>query len=685
MKTSLTTTQKGFTLVEILVALGVFSFVVTGVMSFSAWIIRSVQTEASKSDRNVENLEMLKLFTQPVYFGALSKYPDNAQLKSCMTTDTVECDSSVEYSVNPFDLATNQPLGLASGSVDPTIKDQVFFKVHCPNNALKCDKADYFTVIVKTYFDQHGISFSSIEKQGVVVPEFNNVVTYVPDATLAPGRPINVLLFLDNSNSMAFAKDQIKDALDALINKISKMDVTLGIYTLSTSSYSKPSYYYYDSDGQQVFMTAPPKTPGFVYYELDTAIATYPSRYTNQDPSYLLTSLGSSYRTFEFLSTDSDTVRATKISAVKNLVEYLLANPGAGMDTPLCNLVRLLEAPGPFAPFNFDSMTPTAMFIISNEDDESNAKPSYQGGCQKSETIKWTIDPDYYHYWGKAQTYKMDVEANATMDGAPYHAAVPITYEVPYDATKTPGADCLTDANSKISQIETAFVNIYSGLAWTYKVGDGFTIKKCTVDNSTTIPISLRNLTPQDICQQIANGQKKMQASYIEGSCYENFQPGGTGATGGYISATSFFSSTIDNVVDTTYAAIQKTLGLENLYYTAVVHPDATTCTITPGSQVGTRYMNLAKKPGVKSSVIPVCNTSYTGQMDKIVQWTEALGANDIQLTPSVAANMSGVEIVRSGVTIKLIANVDYQLSGTILIFKTGLLQPNDLIKVYLK
>lgn len=682
--------KSGFTLLEILVALGIFSFVATGVLSFSAWIIQSVQTEASKADRNVENLEMLKLFTQPIYFGALSKFQENSQLKACMTTDTVLCDSSKEYPVTPFDLATNKALDTASSSKDSNIKNQVSFKVHCPNNETSCDKADYFTVIVKTYLDYHGFDFSKIEKKGIVTPEFNNVVTYVPDSALAPGRPINIIMFLDNSNSMAFAKDQIKNSLDTLLTKISTMDATLGIYTLSSSMAGKSSYYTLDGSGNKVPLASPwGKPAGFTYYELTTYPAYYYYTYANQDPSYFLSTTYPIYRVFNFLSTDSDSVRATKISSVKNLVESLFANPSSNLDAPLCNMLRMLEMPGTTSPFKFDPITPTAMFVISNEDDESKAGPYYQDGCERYHVTKWSINSDYYHYYGYLQNLKLNIEANGTMDGAPYIGKATFSYQVPYDAARAPGTDCLEEANAiPIQQVENAFIKWRQQYvsSWSYKPGDGITIKKCVNDVKLTWVISTANKTPQDYCNQLAAGTYKgtVPPAYVPNSCYEVVSKAGSGSSGGVIETNTLFSNTV-GIVDTLYASMQNHFSLENFYYTAVVHPDVTTCTITPGSQVGTRYINLAKKPGLKSSVIPVCSGNYAAQLDKIIQWTQSLGANDIQLTPSVAANMSGVEIVRSGTTIKLAANVDYQLSGTVLIFKTGLLLPNDLIKVYLK
>lgn len=680
--------KTGFTLVEILVSLGIFSFVATGVLSFSAWIIQSVQTEASKADRNVENLEMLKLFTQPLYFGALSKHQENSQLKACMTTDTVFCDSSKEYSVTPFDLATNQILESASSSKDSSIKNQIRFKVHCPNNETSCDKADYFTVIVKTFLDYHGFHFSSIEKKGVVTPEFNNVVTYVPDAVLAPGRPINVILFLDNSNSMAFAKDQVKEALDSLIAKISTMDATLSVYPLVPIYSTKQFHFTYDALGNQVPLTVQSwqLPPGTTYYYTSTYIPYYFSLYPNQDPSSPVVDPYFSIRTFNFLSTDPAEVRTKKMNSVKGLVDYMFSYPATSSDTPICNMIRLIEAPGENSPFKFDPMTPTALLIVSNEDDESTGDFFSLTGCKKNSLTQMTVNPTQYWYFGSLHAFDLSVEANASLDGASYLAKINFDFEVPYDASRIMNTDCLAEANAiPYEKVEDAFIEwknrYYSNSGWTYEKGKGITIKACKTKTVRWI-ISAAQTSPKDYCSRIAAGTYEAPPSYIPDSCHE--EAGSGSASGHTIEKTSFFSETA-SPVDALYSTLKNQLGLENFYYTAIVHPDLTTCTLTAGSQVGTRYIALAKKPGMKSTVIPVCASDYTTQLDKIVQWTESLGANDIQLTPSVAANMNGVEIVRSGTVMKLTANVDYQLSGTVLIFKTGLLQSNDIIKVYLK
>lgn len=679
--------KKGFTLIETLIALGIFSFVATGVLSFSTWIIRSVMTESLKVERNVENLEMLKLFTQPLYFGAMSQYPENSHLRSCMTADSVNCDSTKVYSITPYDLATHKPLISASDVKSTAIKSEVSFQVQCPKNETTCDKAEYYSVTVKTYLEYQGVAFSKVQKKGIVSPVFKNVVTYVPDAVLAPGRPINIIVFLDTSNSMASAKDQVMGALDSLLGKISKMDATLAIYPLSlTYEPVGGDYYVYDISGNKTPLdTIYGHPPGFEYYR-DVDIAPwYTATYSGQAPHETFPW----YRVFNFLATDTDAIKTTKISAVKGLIESLFQNDTWPVDVPMCNMLRLLEKPGALSPFKFDPMTPTAVFMISNEDDETGPGNSAERSCEGMYSVKYEVAVPFthYHYDIKRQTHFVKLEVTGTMDGAPKIINMDLDYYLPYDATKVHGSDCTALVNAiPAEEFEAIFLEWFerTWTIWNYKSGDGVKIKGCTVSNNEQIEISGPHKTPQSICQDIADGKYTVPSSYITNSCSERIYVSPDSGAYAWAYNPRFMIPDTSTAVETLYNSIKAKLNLDNFYYTAIVHPNNTACTMTPGSQVGTHYVELANKPGIQSSVIPVCSGDYSAQLDKIVQWTETLGANDIELTAFVAANFSGAEILRSETTLKLIKGQDYQLTGNVLAFRAGLLQPNDVIKVYL-
>ncbi|MCM2282337.1 MAG: prepilin-type N-terminal cleavage/methylation domain-containing protein, partial [Bdellovibrionaceae bacterium] len=172
--------RAGFSLVEVVVTVALLAIFVTGSLSFSGWVTDSVKTESSKADRNVESIEMLKLLTQPVYFGALSKFDTNSQLAKCMTLDQVFCDSRNEYPVTAYDLKTNSVLAKTSTSLTGGIASKISFKVHCANSQVSCDKADFYTVKIITSIVAPGGSVRDpIVKQGIVAPEFSNVATFV--------------------------------------------------------------------------------------------------------------------------------------------------------------------------------------------------------------------------------------------------------------------------------------------------------------------------------------------------------------------------------------------------------------------------------------------------------------------------------------------------------------------------
>lgn len=676
MKRTQILSNKGFTIVEALIGLGILGFLATSATQFSMSIATSVNTEAAKADRNVENLEMLKLVTQPIYFGALSNIPENSQLKECMTLDTKLCDSSLEYHASAYDLNTNQILNTAS-SAAANIRSGIRFKVHCARSEATCDKADYFTVIVTTYLTYSGIPVSSIEKRDVVTPELTNVVTYIPEATLSAGRPINVVIFLDNSWSMGFAKDQIKAGLDSLIAKLSKMDATVVISTLTDQYTMNTEMYYFDGTGARTSPVPTPYPPTF--YSDWNFMAAYPGVYNMEDPATFMNSYPRK-QIFKFLANDSVAATDQKILALKNLVDYLFTLPASGLgDTPFCSMLRFLETPTASAPFTLDKFTPTAFFVISNEDDTSSS-------CQKKYVIEWHPSPPRYHYYGLRQTLPLNITFQGLDDGAPRTYTTPIDYYPVYNPALVPGSDCVALANSTpVADIEQDIKRDYRGQ--NYVVGSGYTINSCTVPtpspNRTYYLGS--SLTPTDICTQVENGTfSNISRAYVPGSCYEYYNSGDGNASGSFIS-TEYLVTSATPPVETVFQSISSKVGLSNAYYMAVVHPDTTTCPQTPGSGVGTRYTDLAKKTGMNSSIIPVCSADFSGQLANLTAWTQAAGANDIQLSVTVASSLNGVEIIRAGVSIPLVAKVDYTVSGTILIFTAGILQPNDIVKVYMK
>lgn len=687
MKSCLKINKSGFTLVEVLIAISVFSIAVAGVMEFSAWLVKSVQSESAKSSRNIENIEMLKLLTQPVFFGAQSKYDANKKLKECMNVDTVECSVDDIFTIEPYDLSTDKPIFTASANKDASpVSNKVTFSVHCPNKEPKCDKAEYFSVNVKTYIDVNGLPVAGVDKSGVVVPEFTDVTTFVPDPTVSPGRPINILIFLDTSNSMVFAKDQIKDALTELIGKISNMDAVIGIYNLANAATPLITTYSLDANNNQIApLKAPPYPVGYTVYTDLKFIPNFFSTYTNQSPASFLKY--SSVRVFNFKSSDSLSARDMKKQSILNRIEYDFANSAGYIDSSFCTLIRYFDDTNLNIPFKFDKFTPTALFTISNENDETSFTSGTPGYCNKgfllTSTATSQTEPLKYAANASVVNLKIEVLANALVDGAPAQPQVGYVnimsnnfLSFPYQ----PGGDCLAEAATIPKSIIESKMQFYNNAV---KYTSGFTLKSCYY-GSTTITLKVSNSPLDTYCNNIPLSDLGIYSkSYVPNSCHIFITGGGPVWAGGSTQKIFFPSGT--SSTSGTYNTLKTKLDPKNIFYIPIIHKNTTDCTLTFGASVGSQYIGLSNLIGNNSKAIPICSPSFSSGLDQFKTWTETMGANDLTIPDSMAANFSGIEIIRGSTTIPLAENVDYTRNGTLLIFKIGLLQPNDIIKVYVK
>ncbi|MCM2280489.1 MAG: hypothetical protein NDI61_01430 [Bdellovibrionaceae bacterium] len=679
----------GFSFVEVVVTTALLLTFITASLTFSGWALDSVKAESSRADRNVENIEMLKLLTQPVYFGALSKFDVNAQLARCMNTDGVECDSKKEYPVTAFDLKTNQVLSKVSSSVAGGVKSKIAFKVHCPNRATTCDKADFYTVIVTTsVVSASGASGSPAVKMGMVAPEFSNVATFVPDASVAPGRPINILLYLDTSHSMVSAQGQIKAALENLVKKLGTMNAKIGLYNMS--GYSQlPVYYYYDSNGTKISPTPSPMPGSFTYYVTEYFRPQFGVIYNGQDPAWIL-STNPAFTMYNFRPTDTQAVRDKTLAAMKAKIDAsFLAGTEEPFDTPFCGVLRMMDSQFSQTYFSLDSVTPTVVLVLANEDEESSDVT-----CQRSRTLTMTTNPDSYSYTGKRQTLTLNVRMNVIKDGVPAIVEKTFVYDqLPYDPSLVADGDCMAKvATIPSNTLETWLVSQMQSGASKYYAGAGYTVLSCKT--STIIPVWFKQTSTErlNICSELdgtrnytVNGYTfKAPANYIDGSCNETFVKGGALGSG-YESGKETYIPTGSSSVSLALQALKSRVSPENLYFIPIIHPNATACPMTTGSAVGTKYLQLADGLGDgHSTVIPVCSPDYTQPLAQFEQWTASLGINDMVLPSTVASHFSGIALVRSGVEIPLTKNVEYSLSGNVVIFKTGTVQPNDVIKIYL-
>ncbi|MCM2280445.1 MAG: hypothetical protein NDI61_01205 [Bdellovibrionaceae bacterium] len=683
--------DRGLSLVEILVSIALLSLFVQGSLRMSGWMLDSVKEESRKADRNVENVEMLKLFTQPVYFGSLSKFPENSQLAKCMSLDGQICDSRLEYPVTPFDLKSETVLATASAVAAGKVHSSIRFQIHCPAKAATCDKAEFYTVKVTTGLgDGKGGLQHPIVKTGVVVPEFANVATFVPDSTMAPGRPINVMVWVDNSNSMVAVKGQIKDALEKLLNKLANLNANVGIFPISgENNYKFAPYYYIDADGNKQSPLPPKPYPvGFAYYlSLEARAPVYSAYNPVYDPSLILNTYGLTMRVYQFSPDMTSTQRERTLQAMKYRIDYLFANLVLSDDDhPLCDVFKLMDGPEVQTLLPLDRQTPTVALIITNENDNTVSGPSI-GLCQRTYTTKYWIQSMTYHYYVAEQTRTVNLTVSAIKDGAPYQATFSFPYISAYDPGRVVGTDCmpaiLADEAAGIFRPALDDHLSRSNYGWKYKPGEPYTIHSCKESVNKDRLIS-HSSSPSPVCAEVANGTRPVSIAYIPGSCREDLIPV-TQSTN--VANSLYYPAGHDGeIASYAYESVNNRIGASNFFFIPIIHPDTTTCPMPEGTEeVGTRYLQLANRFGENATVIPVCSPDYARPLDRFQQWVDSLGASDYVLPEAVAANFSGIALVRNGNEINLTRNVDYTLSGQVVMFTPGLVQPNDVIKVYLQ
>ncbi|MEN0060358.1 MAG: prepilin-type N-terminal cleavage/methylation domain-containing protein, partial [Bdellovibrio sp.] len=645
----------GFTIVEILVSLAVFTIVSFGTISFYTHVLNVVKTESLKALRNVENTEMAKLLSQPIYFGALANYPANSQLKECMTLDEKICEASVEYSLTPYDLSKNDVLKTASLSEEKDLVNDLKFKIHCLNEQASCDKADYFSVLIKTSLDYYGIKLFSIEKNVIVRPEISNVTTYIPDAILSEGSPINIILFMDPSNSMQNVKERIKEGVDGLVARLANYNVTLGIYSLNSSqgTTEKSSIYTLDSNNiatyYNVITDATSQLLSNIYQYHEYGFYTY-TPYNGQAASAFqnLTS-ASTTRVFKLNATDTSAVRAQKVQSIQYVLESMYANAVDNEDQTLCSMMRLLDTPSVLQTFQFDQKIPTILYLITNEDDESS-KTGTLNNCQKSLLTKSDPAPEWYQYYVKYHAYEVTFTATHLKDGALGQTTKKdIRTVVPYSASFVDGGDCLTAINNWSAADITTLIKYYIP---SYTAGSPYTISSCKEKLGDWLlgPNAYYTTKQTALCAKWALGvvpaskDTAVKNSAVPGSCYEKVLEQGNNYVVTTVKQTFFQGD--DEPVDATYKLLQSTIGLDKFYYVPIIHTtDVSSCPLTEGAKIGTKYIDLAKKSGIKSEIISICSTSYLGPLSEIENWTTSLASNNITLPVTVASALNAVEI----------------------------------------
>lgn len=662
--------KKGFSLVEIVVSIGILSFVSFGLISFFTNIQSSVQSESLKAVRNVENIEFSKLLSQPVYLASLAEYPENSQLKECMELDNKKCQSSVDYTLTPFDLKNNQKLKMASLYTTDAVVSDLKFKVHCPSDATECDKADYYIISIKTSSKFAGIPLASVEKKITVIPEIKKVQNKVPDGMLTDGSPINIVLLLDTSNSLASVKDKIKDSLDNLISRIGKLNATVSIFPLTDALNGYRREVFRINDDGSLTQEANKNVFAIdeVYAYREYRKYNFEGVFTTGNP-IAVKNTGTFYKTVKFSKDDLDSVKADKIQALKYLVDNYLNNNFNWPDSTMCNIINLIQDTQVNPSIKIDSNVPTVMMVLTNEDDETN-------NCLKLLKGTGVRKPDYIGNNIMIRKLKINYTMNILLDGIPKEVPFDYYADFPYSETQVFGTDCMAD----VPLADLSRVLLYAqGSGY---INDGsLAMKSCVYSAySRTVPNTLND---PSLCDKINSKQPGYEQgnTFIDGSCtsysiiHEEFV--GTGQEN--------YLTTSQEAIQVTYDIIKAKTNLKNFYFVPIIHPDAVTCPLTNGAKVGTKYTQLASMPGMNSTVIPICSESYTAGVDQIINWTKSLASNNITLDQATALTFKSLEIIRSGSTINVVKDVDYQLVDTVLVFKAGVLNANDVVRVYTK
>ncbi|MCM2323971.1 MAG: hypothetical protein NDJ90_11985, partial [Oligoflexia bacterium] len=366
--------QRGFTLLGALVSFGMVTLFAMGTMSFQLNTKREIQKQENLALRNSEYTQFYRLLSQPSYIGALANSTVNAQLGKCIRNDGVICSSTEDYPLTALDLATGQPTETLSSDASASVTSRLSFRVHCPSNAPTCDAADYLIIKIKSSTKTaSGTSFET-EKVLSVKPKASQTADFIPNTSLEPGRPVNLILFLDGSGSLLFIKDSIKTALQNLLTKISTMDVNLTLLEVQFGSdFRIEKRYYIDSNSglevpitpmeeQQFHLTKP---PGFTWFELRAVYPRYGMSYPNAPIGYA--------SRVAFSSQDSAIDRQAKITALWGTIDMAFTRgavfSNSMRDSSLCTLLRVLNDPNP--PLKIDATTPTVVMMIANENEES--------------------------------------------------------------------------------------------------------------------------------------------------------------------------------------------------------------------------------------------------------------------------------------------------------------------------
>ncbi|WP_374073576.1 type II secretion system protein J [Bdellovibrio bacteriovorus] len=701
--------HKGFTLIEVLLAMVVLSMVSTASIEFINYVRNENTRQTAIALRNTELSQFFMLLSNPNYVGSLAAYEKNTHLKSCLSDDTILCDTSKPYPLTSFDLTTGNVLNHIDTEATRYVQTHLSFKVHCPLDQSSCEKADYINITIdSSVAGPLGINFSS-SKVVTVSPQTTQILTLVPNTQLEDGRPINVILFVDGSNSMSGIKDMFKANMVKLVDSLKDLNANVAVYSINNHNSIQGNYQGYTLDGSgnktwiETFTELKNLPDGTIFYSDYISKFAYRGVY-NTGATYGSSFLYDSVGIFSFKNSMSEAERASTINGLLGKIDRIFESGEItnAKDAPLCAMIRILEeAVKKESALTIDPTSPTVFMLLTNEDDESHLYDLNEttglfptaADCGRQFTHKKQKMPSAILVYGSA--FRMGVAATIEIeiDGAPATRTFTIGSgsQMPVPIVPTP---TMADGDSCLGTVLADPAPFLDLVKINYPTFTGkYNISNCIIATDKYLHLGTYQPTSPatDFCNSTMVKNHVNYKYLIPGTCYE-MPESSVGASNLGFTFTEVFlpedsvAHTNDDLPTGIYNLIKQKFNIDNFYYVPVINPVSGVCPLTPGAQIGTKYQALATKMGeVHSEVVPICSSDYASKFLTVSNYLSTLGVGDFKLPALVAQNISGVEVLRGSNILLPTSGADYTVTNDLLIFKTGYLLPTDIVKVYTK
>jgi hypothetical protein len=653
--------------------------------------------ETEMASRTVENDELARLLSNSKYLGFLSESGFNPELAKCANFDGVNCDADKSYPLTLVSTATNQPMVSASGILDNNATNVITFKVSCAGRAITCDKAQWFVVNIKTT-EKPGLNLHRmvktriVEKSVVVQADIERHHDFIPDNQIAPGRPINVILFIDTSNSMYTIRDKVNITVSSLIDRLSKlnMDVNVKVQAIDGLVRSPNKTFYTDVNGVIAYL---PSSNGYV-----------PDNVA-KDSIFWQKEIIDIYRnldgvTHSLLSGDSTTTKALKVADLQLDVKSIQRLVPSGVDSALCQMLLAVEMKkfGGQYQLELSRQIPTVVFMITNEDDDSTMNLSLSDQLSYLSSGFGTLCAQAVDSKSYLRVTDVVSVAHLTpsysigyigiLDGAPapmYSSLfLPPMLRSDYPAGAKMNAVCpvdMTVLNTYCAANPLATGCPILGQAQTITCNYG----QSNVDSQSVPTLKGINCATDELLLiaqdpyyylKSCNSATYTNAQFVVNPIETKVIP---------LVSNNTQAHTNDDVVAALEGSIKDNIGLENFYFMPVIHSSTDSCAMEAGARRGSKYERLANELGDKQSTItPICAADYSAGLDKIETFVKTFAVGDFVLTPAMISSFRGVVVLKkNGTTTQPTANVEYRIIGSNLIFSAKYIEADDIVRVY--